>query len=69
MNSGVARTLPAALTFLEPGVTYACHVYADDPSVDTPTQVRIDRHTATSASVLRIPMGKQGGFAVRLVPQ
>jgi alpha-glucosidase len=69
MNSGQARILPVTLDFLKPGVSYASHTYADDPAMHTPTQVRIERDRVTSGTVLRIPMGKQGGFAVRLVPE
>lgn len=68
MNSGVARTLPVSLDFLEAGESAMAHIYTDDPVVETPTQVRIERSRVTSETVLRIPMGKQGGFAVRLVP-
>lgn len=69
MNSGAARTLPVALDFLKPGLSYRAHTYTDDPAVDTPTQVRVERDTVTSDTVLRLPMGKQGGYAVRLVPE
>lgn len=68
MNSGRERTLPVTLDCLKPGVTYTAHQYIDDPTVETPTHVRIDRDTVTSSTVLKLPMGKQGGFAVRLVP-
>ncbi len=68
MNSGAARTLPVSLRFLEAGESYQAHIYTDDPVVETPTQVRIERRRVTSETVLKIPLGQQGGFAIRLVP-
>ena len=69
MNRGESRTLPVTLNFLENGKTYIAHQYTDDPDVDTPTHVRIDRDRVTADTVLKIPMGAQGGFAVRIVPE
>jgi alpha-glucosidase len=69
MNSGQARTFTVPLDFLEPGVTYTAHVYADDPQIPTRTHVRINRSSVTRATTLQMSVSAQGGQAVRLVPQ
>lgn len=68
MNSTRARTLKVALDFLPPGQPYLAHCYIDDPSVETYTQVRIDRNPVDAGTVLDLSLSAQGGQAIHLMP-
>lgn len=68
MNAGEQRTLKVPLDFLEPGKKYTAHIYSDDPSVDTITQVRIDRKPVDSSMTLDVELRPNGGQAMRIVP-
>ncbi len=68
MNSSEARTFKVPLDFLQPKKTYVAHIYSDDSTVDTRTQVRIERFMVTSQTVLTVSMTDKGGQAIRIVP-
>lgn len=68
MNSGVPRTLAVPFDFLPPNRAYAAHICSDDPTVQTRTQVRIDRQTVDARTVFQSVLSAQGGQAIRLVP-
>ena len=67
MNSGQDRSLDVPLTFLEPGRKYTAYIYSDDPSVQTRTQVRVERRHVEASTVLAVPLSAKGGQAIRLV--
>lgn len=68
LNSTVGRTLAIPFDFLPADRAYVAHVYSDDPSVATRTQVRIDRKAVNSTTVHQSVLGPQGGQAIHLVP-
>ena len=45
----------------------ALFIYSDDTSVNTRTQVGIERREVTADSVFKTELSKQGGVAIRLV--
>lgn len=68
MNAGQPRTLSIPLDFLEPECRYTAHIYTDDPTVPTRTQVKIERRPVDRSTVLEAAMSAQGGQAIRIVP-
>ncbi|MHC4742518.1 MAG: glycoside hydrolase family 97 protein [Planctomycetota bacterium] len=68
MNSKEPRTLDIPLTFLDKSREYTAHIYSDDPSVQTRTQVRIDRRTVNAKTILEAEMTAKGGQAIRITP-
>ncbi|MFG0252775.1 MAG: glycoside hydrolase family 97 N-terminal domain-containing protein [Phycisphaerales bacterium JB038] len=69
MNGSSPRRLELPLSFLDAGVMYTAHVYSDDPTVQTRTQVRIERAKVDSKAVLQIDLPPRGGEAMRIVPE
>jgi len=69
MNSEKSRTLEVPLDFLGDGRNYMAHIYSDDETVKTRTQVRIERREVDSGTVLKVRMEKNGGQAVHLLPR
>ena len=68
MHSGEPRTLDVPLKFLEAGKTFVAHIYSDDPTLKTRTNVKIERVRVTAATTLKAALIKNGGCAIRLVP-
>jgi alpha-glucosidase len=68
MNSKEPRILDIPLTFLDESKEYTAHIYSDDPAVQTRTQVRIDRRSVDSQTVLKAQMTAKGGKAIRITP-
>ena len=68
LTDSEARTIETKLDFLNPNVQYMAHTYSDDASVDTESQVRIDRFNVNRDSTLTIKMQAHGGQAIRIVP-
>ncbi len=69
MNSGQPRELTLPLGFLKPDVAYVAHRYIDDPSMQTDTNVRIERQEVDSGTTLQITLSAQGGQAIRITPK
>lgn len=64
-----ARKTEIALDFLEPG-NYVAEVYTDgDNSIQTRTKVRVSKFRVSDSSVLRFNVRRNGGAAVRIVPE
>jgi alpha-glucosidase len=68
MHAGEARTFEVPLKFLDAGKAYTAHIYSDDPTLKTRTRVKIERVRVTATTVLKLPLIKNGGCALRLVP-
>ena len=66
-NAVQSRKVEVAFDFLPKGKKYTAHIYSDDTSVNTRTQVGIERHEVTADSVFKTELSKQGGVAIRLV--
>ena len=64
INNSEKRTLSLKLAFLNRGKRSLANIYADDPSVDTATHVRIDRRAVDAGSTLDIPLMAGGGQAI-----
>ena len=69
MNSDQARSFEIPLEFLEKDQDYMAHIYFDDPTVKTRTEVGIKRSKVDAETVLDFNMKANGGQAVRLVPE
>jgi alpha-glucosidase len=68
MHAGEPRSFEVPLKFLDAGKAYLAHIYSDDPTLTTRTKVKIERVRVTAATVLKLPLIKNGGCALRLVP-
>lgn len=68
MNAQQPRTLKLKLDFLAAGRKYEAVTYANDPTLDTRTKVRISRQPVTADTVLMVELGKNDGQAVEIVP-
>ncbi len=64
ITNNKARTAKIALDFLEKGKKYEAIIYADDPSVNTKTKVRVKTIAVTSKTVLAVKMAASGGQAM-----
>lgn len=69
INNKQARTLETPLDFLTDGTEYLARIYSDDPSVETPTQVRIDQQSVDASTVFTISLPSNGGQALHLTPK
>lgn len=65
-NDGRALKLP--LDFLPKGKTFTAHIYSDDPTVTTKTQVRVTTKTVKAGQSLDMNLLPRGGQAVWLTP-
>ena len=68
MNNGTKREIDVPFNFLEEGLQYRARVYRDDPSVDTPTKIRIEDHLVEADESLDVRLKSHGGQAVWLTP-
>lgn len=62
------REITYDLDFLDQDKTYIAHIYIDDPSMDSRTQVRSLRYTVTAADQLSFDLEASGGAAVYISP-
>jgi alpha-glucosidase len=62
------RTLSLPLDFLSKGKSYIAHLYTDDPTVPTKTQVRVSTKTVKAGQSLEMKLLPRGGQAVWLTP-
>lgn len=68
MNANSTRTFNLPLDFLTPGQKYVLSAYTQDASVQTRTQVRIDRSLVNSTSILTGTLNASRGMAWRISP-
>jgi alpha-glucosidase len=68
MNGSEARRFDVPLKFLEPERRYTAHIYADDPTVTTPTGVKVERIPVTAATVYKLELSARGGQAIWIEP-
>ncbi len=68
INGDQKRTLDIKFSFLDPGIKYIASVYSDEPSVNTPTQVRIDRIEIDRETVFPAILDSNKGFAMHIIP-
>jgi alpha-glucosidase len=68
INNSQARQLQVSLSFLTPGKTYTAHVYSDDLTVQTHTQVGIRTRHVDAKTALDVPLRPGGGQAVWITP-
>jgi alpha-glucosidase len=64
INNSVPRQLKLPLNFLAPGKHYTAHIYSDDKSLSTRTQVAAETRPVDSLTTLDIPLLAAGGQAV-----
>ncbi|PRY30430.1 alpha-glucosidase [Spirosoma oryzae] len=63
-----SRTLSLPLDFLPPGKLYVAHLYTDDPTVPTKTQVRVSTQSIKGGQSLEMKLLPRGGQALWLTP-
>ena len=68
INNSELRQLQIPLSFLTAGKAYVAHIYADDPAVQTHTQVGIQICPVDAKTVLDVPMRPGGGQAMWITP-
>jgi alpha-glucosidase len=68
INAGSERSLRIPLDFLAPERPYTASLYADDPTIDTRTHVRIDRQPVDAHTILDVPLRPSGGHAMWITP-
>jgi len=68
INNSQAGQLQIPLSFLTSGKAYVAHIYADDPAVQTRTQVGIQTRPVDAKAVLDVPLQPGGGQAVWITP-
>lgn len=68
INAGTARTLDVPLDFLPDGQEYVASIYSDDETVDTRTNVRVERTRVTRESTLQAALVPSGGQAYWIKP-
>ncbi|MDN3670471.1 glycoside hydrolase family 97 catalytic domain-containing protein [Echinicola jeungdonensis] len=61
-----ARDLSVPLDFLEDGQNYIAHLYLDDETVDTRTQVAIHKYAVKKGDNLKLVLKASGGAALHL---
>jgi alpha-glucosidase len=73
ITDGTARTLPLALTFLDPGKRYVAEIYRDGEQADYRNSHRFDivieKQTVTDKTILQLKLAPGGGQAIRFTPQ
>ncbi|WP_245949378.1 glycoside hydrolase family 97 protein [Echinicola strongylocentroti] len=68
ITNTASREVAYSLDFLDKDKSYIAHIYIDDPSMDTRTNVRILRYTVNAEDQLRFSLEASGGAAVHLSP-
>lgn len=62
------RKLPVSFGFLPNDKKYKAHIYSDDQTLQTKTQVKIETQTVSSKTVLQPELLPSGGLAIWLEP-
>ncbi|QIP14252.1 glycoside hydrolase family 97 protein [Spirosoma aureum] len=68
ISNNDGRSLKLPLDFLPKGKTYTAHIYSDDPTVQTKTQVRVSVKKVKAGQSLDMTLLPKGGQAVWLTP-
>jgi alpha-glucosidase len=68
ITNNEGRNLSIPLDFLSPNKSYTAHLYSDDPSVPTQTQVRVETKVVKAGDSLDVKLLPRGGHAVWLTP-
>ena len=69
LNGVAERELRIPLDFLDPGKSYTLEVFSDDPSVATPTRVRVETLTVDRSAILTRVLGVRNGLAAIATPR
>ncbi|GAB4003956.1 glycoside hydrolase family 97 protein [Spirosoma migulaei] len=69
ISNNDGRSLELPLDFLPKGKTYTAHIYSDDPTVKTKTQVRVSTKSVKAGQSLDMNLLPRGGQAVWLTPE
>jgi alpha-glucosidase len=69
MNARAARSFSISLSFLTPEIEYTADIYTDDETLNTRTNVKIERISVTRDKVLEYDVGSDKGLAMRIVPK
>lgn len=69
LNGTAPREFKIPLSFVDAGKKYRLELFSDDPSVNTPTQVRIETSEANSQSVIRRSVASRNGLVAILSPE
>lgn len=64
MTNNDARTVTLPLDFLEKGKKYTAHIYEDDPSLGTRTNVKISIKSVKNKKTITLNLQKSGGAAL-----
>jgi alpha-glucosidase len=68
INDSETRTLKVPLNFLTAGRQYIAHIYSDNDSVATRTQVAVETRPVDSLTTFDVPLKIAGGHAVWITP-
>ncbi|MCD6597361.1 MAG: glycoside hydrolase family 97 catalytic domain-containing protein, partial [Bacteroidales bacterium] len=68
INGTEAHTLKLSMDFLEKGKKYTAYIYSDDPTINTPTHVKIEKKITTKQSILTFDIKPNNGLAIRIIP-
>lgn len=67
INGSKARQVEVDFSFLEPKVEYKAKIYTDDETLNTRTQVKIEKIKITNLSKLNLDVKKNNGFAIHII--
>ena len=56
------------MDFLEKGKKYTAYIYSDDPTINTPTNVKIEKKIITTQAILNFDIKPNNGLAIRIIP-
>ena len=68
INGTEPHTLKLSMDFLEKGKKYTAYIYSDDPTINTPTNVKIEKKLITKQAILTFDIKPNNGVAIRIVP-
>jgi alpha-glucosidase len=68
ISNNDGRNLKLPLDFLPKGKNYTAHIYSDDPTVQTKTQVRVTTQKVKAGQSLDMKLLPRGGQAVWITP-
>jgi alpha-glucosidase len=64
-----AREMEVSFDFLPKGQKYVANIYSDDPSLNTRTNVKIERIKTDASKKIKVKLLPSGGLAVWLTPE
>jgi alpha-glucosidase len=67
LNGDNPRTVNWLCSFLDANKKYVATIYTDDPSVNTPTKVKITSMNIDSRSVIKLPVAARNAIAIHIV--